>query len=40
MDRPYIEDKAFEKNSFAETPLERGDYECCTFSGVIFQRRI
>lgn len=36
MDRPYIEDKAFEKTNFSETPLERGDYELCTFSSCDF----
>lgn len=32
MERPYIEDKAFERMNFSETALVKGDYECCTFS--------
>eukprot|EP01136_Pigoraptor_vietnamica_P014502 Opistho-1_new@56759 len=31
MERPYIEDKLFEKIVFAENPLQQGDYEYCRF---------
>ncbi len=31
MERPYIEDKLFEKIVFAEKPLQQGDYEYCHF---------
>ena len=32
MERPYIEEKAFERIVFSDTPLEVGDYEGCSFS--------
>ena len=47
MSKTYIEDQVFEKVHYLEKPLEKGDYENCTFihcdfsdadiSGILFQ---
>ena len=36
MDRPYIEEKAFERIDFSEKPLAEADYDSCTFTGCNF----
>ena len=36
MEQQYIEDKTFEKVDFRNSPLEKGEYECCTFKGCDF----
>ncbi len=33
---PYVENKRFEKLSFTDKPLEKAEYEYCTFSGCDF----
>ena len=36
MDLPYFKAEAFQKHTFSETPLPKGEYEQCKFSGCDF----
>lgn len=38
MERLFIADKTFDKQDFSPTPLQKGDYECCSFVNCNFEK--